>query len=124
ARNGHREFIEMKVNEQYQPGDDIRVNNKGTVDVEVTWTSIEALSGSLELVHNGKVVSKQDGSAKPGSPFVLKTDLSVSQSGWLCARRMDENGHQTHTAPVYITINNQPVRASAEDAQFFVKWID
>jgi hypothetical protein len=37
---------------------------------------------------------------------------------------MDEKGHQSHTAPVYITVNNKPVRASAEDAEYFVKWID
>ena len=43
---------------------------------------------------------------------------------WICARRMDEQGHQTHTAPVYITVNKKPVRASAEDAKFFVSWIN
>lgn len=124
ARNGHREFIDLKVNGQYQPGDDIYLKNKGSVEVEVKWTSIEALSGSLELVHNGNVVAKQEGTAKPGEPIVLKANLPVSQSSWICARRMDDNGHQTHTAPVYVTINGKPIRASAEDAQFFVKWID
>jgi hypothetical protein len=29
-----------------------------------------------------------------------------------------------HTAPVYISINNKPVRASSSDATYFVKWID
>jgi hypothetical protein len=37
---------------------------------------------------------------------------------------MDETGHQSHTAPVYITVKNSPVRASSEDARYFVKWID
>jgi len=37
---------------------------------------------------------------------------------------MDEHGHQTHTAPVYITVNKKPVRASADDARFFIAWID
>ena len=124
ARNGHLEFLDIKVNGQYSPGDDIRFNENRTVEVEVKWTSIESLTGSLELVHNGKVVAKIQGTAEPGNPVILKADLPVSQSGWLCARRMDENGHQTHTAPVYVTINDKPVRASAEDAQFFVKWID
>ena len=48
----------------------------------------------------------------------------MTESSWICARRMDETGHQSHTAPVYITVKNAPVRASAEDAQYFVKWID
>ena len=33
-------------------------------------------------------------------------------------------GHVSHTAAVYITVDNKPVRASSEDAQYFVKWID
>ena len=37
---------------------------------------------------------------------------------------MDEKGHRSHTAPVYITLKNMPVRASAEDARYFIKWID
>ena len=37
---------------------------------------------------------------------------------------MNEKGHQSHTAPVYITVHNQPVRANAEDPQFFIRWID
>ena len=36
---------------------------------------------------------------------------------------MDSKGHISHTAPVYVTVDNKPVRASVEDAQYFVKWI-
>lgn len=125
ARNGHLEFIELKVNGKYQPGADIQIKDNGTVSVEVTWTSVKPLTGSLELVYNGKVVAKQEGTAKPGEPIVLKANQKFTNSGWICARRMDnEKGHQTHTAPVYVTVNEAPVRASAEDAMFFVKWID
>ncbi|MFN8257572.1 MAG: CehA/McbA family metallohydrolase [Bacteroidales bacterium] len=123
ARNGHEEFIDLKVNGQ-TPGADIQFKNKGTTTVEVTWTSIKPLTGSLELVCNGEVIAKKEGTAKPGEPVVLKTIKEFTSSSWLCARRMDSNGHQTHTAPVYITVNKKPIRASAEDARFFVKWID
>jgi hypothetical protein len=37
---------------------------------------------------------------------------------------MDEKGHRSHTAPVYITLKNAPVRASADDAGYFINWID
>jgi hypothetical protein len=37
---------------------------------------------------------------------------------------MDDKDYQTHTAPVYITVKNRPVRASADDAQYFINWID
>jgi len=124
ARNGHNEFIDMKVNGKYVPGDDIKFNNKGTVTIEVKWTAIKELTGRIELVSNGKVVTSQPGTAKPGEPVVLKATKEFTKSSWICARRMDEKGHQTHTAPVYITVNKKPVRASAADAQYFVTWID
>jgi len=37
---------------------------------------------------------------------------------------MNSEGHISHTAPVYIGIRNKPVRASAEDAEYFVRWIE
>ncbi|MCX6262164.1 MAG: hypothetical protein NTY95_15265, partial [Bacteroidia bacterium] len=55
---------------------------------------------------------------------ILKTSQELQESSWICARRMDDKGHQSHTAPVYITVDNAPIRASAEDAQYFVGWID
>lgn len=124
ARNGHEEFIDMKVNGKYQPGDEIYFRKNGEVSVEIIWTTVKPLTGTLELVYNGKVVASQKGTAKPGEPVILTTNQKFTKSGWLCARRMDSNGHQTHTAPVYVTVNKKPVRASAEDAMYFVKYID
>jgi hypothetical protein len=124
ARNGHQEFIDIKVNGQYQPGADIKLKSKENVHIEVTWTSVQPLTGALELVCNGKVIARQEGAASPGKPIQLIADHEFLYSGWVCARRMDANGHQTHTAPVYITVNDAPVRASAEDAQYFIQWID
>jgi len=124
SRNGHQEFIDLIINGQYQPGDDINLKRKGTVSVEVKWTTINEITGRLELVHNGKVVAVQEGTASPEHPIVLKANQEFTHSGWLCARRMDDNGHQTHTSPVYVTVDNKPVRASAEDVMYFVAWID
>lgn len=124
ARNGHLEFIDLKVNGKYQPGDDVRLKSGGPVSVQVGWSSVTPLTGSLELIYNGKVVAARQGTAKPGESVVLRADQVFTKSGWLCARRMDQNGHQTHTAPVYVTVNDKPVRANAEDARYFVRWID
>jgi len=124
ARNGHKEFIDLKVNNKYQPGDEIQFKKKASVNVKVEWTAIEELTGKLELVFNGKVIASQKSTASPQQPIILKIQHTVSESGWICARRMDDNGHQTHTAPVYITVNNKPVRASVDDAEYFVAWID
>jgi hypothetical protein len=124
SRNGHNEFLEMKINGKYEPGDEIDIKNKGTVTIEVKWTAVKELTGRIELVSNGKVVATQIGTTKPGEPLILKTTQEFTKSSWICARRMDEKGHQSHTAPIYITVKNKPVRASAEDAEYFVKWID
>jgi O-glycosyl hydrolase len=124
SRNGHNEFIDMKVNGTYAPGDEIVFKKKGTVNVTVKWTAAMELKGRIELVSNGKVVATQAGTAKPGEPVVLTAGVEISRSGWISARRMDARGHQTHSAPVYITVDKKPVRASAEDAQYFITWID
>ncbi len=122
--NGHNEFINLKINGHAGPGDEIELKNSGNVEVEVTWTSAKDLSGTVEIVCNGKVVAGKKGTAKPGEPLVFKQTLDVVQSSWICARRMNENGHQSHTAPAYITVNNQPVRASSADALYFAGWMD
>ncbi|MEP7110470.1 MAG: CehA/McbA family metallohydrolase [Ferruginibacter sp.] len=124
SRNGHNEFIEMKADGKYFPGDEIRIKNKGSVTIELKWTAMKELSGRIELVRNGKVVASETGIAKPGNPLQFKTTAAFTKSGWLCARRMDEKGHQLHTAAIYITVNDKPVRAGAEDAQYFISWID
>lgn len=124
SRNGHREFIDMKVNGTYGPGDEIKMKGKGTVSLEVKWTAAKDFSGRVELVSNGKVIASQQGHVRPGEPVILKYNKEITASSWICARRMDDNGHQVHSAPVFVTVNDKPVRASAEDAQFFISWID
>ena len=124
ARNGHLEFIDLKVNDEYEPGDELKLKNKKAISAKVKWTAITELTGKLELVYNGKVIATKEGTASPNHSITLNANPEITESGWLCARRMDENGHQTHTAPIYITINNKPVRASAEDARYFINWID
>ncbi|HLO60888.1 MAG TPA: CehA/McbA family metallohydrolase [Bacteroidales bacterium] len=122
--NGHKEFLDLNVGDSATPGDEIHLNSEKNLQVKVTWTSVENQNGSIELVCNGKIVARQNASAGPGNPAILTADLPVDQSSWICARRMNEKGHQSHTAPVYITVGNKPVRASAGDAEYFVAWID
>ena len=98
SRNGHNEFLEMKINGNFEPGDEIRIKNKGTVAIDVKWTAIKDLTGTIELVSNGKVVATQTGTAKPGEPLLFKTKVAFAKSGWIAARRMDDHGHQTHTS--------------------------
>lgn len=122
--NGHVEFLDLKINGVASPGDEINLKGKSAINIEVTWSANKELTGRIELVCNGKVVATQEGLSIPGQPVILKTNQAISKSSWICARRMDDKGHQSHTAPVYISVNNAPVRASVEDAQYFIKWIN
>jgi hypothetical protein len=77
------------------------------------------------LVQNGAVVASQTAEAAPGAPAVFETTLAFHRSGWLAARRMDwQSGHRSHTGAVFVIVKGAPIRASAEDARFFVRWID
>lgn len=122
--NGHNEFLDLKVNGDKTPGDEISLKRKGTVDIRVDWTTTAEITGRVEILLNGKVIALQDGSASPGKPLIMNISSEFIQSGWICARRMNDKGHQSHTAPVYVSVKNKPVRGSAEDAEFFVSWID
>jgi O-glycosyl hydrolase len=122
--NGHIEFLGLKINGIATPGDEIKLKGKGIADIEITWTTIKDLSGTIEIVCNGEVVESEKCSAKPGEPVTMKARIPVTQSSWICARRVDEKGHRSHTAPVYISINKAPVRASVDDAKYFIAWID
>jgi len=122
--NGHVEFLDLKINGVNGPGDEIKLKGKKTVEIDVDWTSVKTLTGRIEIICNGKVIAKLEGTARPGEPVSLKTRFKIDQSSWISARRMDETGHQSQTSPVYISLKDAPVRASAEDARYFVKWID
>ena len=124
SRNGHNEFLDLKVNSTATPGDEIRLTGSGTVPVQITWTANQNLTGTIELVQNGVVVASQQASVTASAPANLTATVNFTKSGWLAARRMNSNGHQVHTAAVFVTVNNAPVRASAADAEFYVQWMD
>lgn len=126
SRNAHNEFLDLKVNKTEVPGADIRIKDKGKVIIQASWSVNKETFGQVELICNGKVIAKKSGIAKPGEPLILKVKQLFSKSSWICSRRMDSTGyvHILHTSPVYVSVNDQPIRASTEDAQFFVAWID
>lgn len=122
--NGHNEFLDIKANNISTPGDEIKVKGQADVNVMVRWTATKEFKGRIELLCNGKVVATQSGTARPGASVVLIATQKFIRSGWLSARRMDEKGHVTHTAPIYVIVNDQPIRASVGDAKYFISWID
>jgi len=124
SRNGHVEFLDLRVNGTAVPGDEVRLETRGTVRVDIQWSAVRELDGTVELVRDGAVVASRQGTARPGVPMSFTLRQAFDRSGWLCARRMDAHGHQTHTAAVFVTVGKTLVRASAGDAEFFVRYID
>ena len=126
SRNGHNEFLNLTVNGSAGPGDQVNLASAGSVPVTVTWTAKENYSGQLQLVQNGQVIASKQATVTAGSPVTLTANVDFAKSGWVTARRMDSSGtnHQVHTAAAFVLVNNAPIRASADDAQFYVDWMD
>ena len=124
SRNGHNEFLNLTVNGTAAPGDEIRLDAGTSLPVSVQWTATQAFSGTLELVSNGVVVASRSASVAAGTPLTWNATVAFPQSGWVVARRMGSDGHQLHTAAVFVIVANAPIRASAADAQYFVQWMD
>lgn len=122
--NGHDEFLDLRVNHSTIPGEEVSLPGRGRVNVDVTWTAARNLNGTIELVRNGEVIARHQGSCGPLSPAVLRTTVDFSRSGWLAARRMSEGKHQTHTAAVFVVVNQAPVRVNERDAVFFCRYIE
>ncbi len=124
SRNAHNEFLNLRVNGTAAPGDEIPLSAGASLPVTVTWTANKNLSGTIELIKNGVVVASKLASVTATASANLSATVNFTKSGWLAARRMDIKGHQSHTSAVFVTVNNAPVRASAEDAQFYEQWMD
>ena len=56
----------------------------------------------------------------------MSATVNFAKSGWLAARRVASSGgeHYVHTAAVFVTVNNAPVRANTTDPQYFVNWMN
>ncbi len=95
SRNGHNEFLQLTVNGNAGPGDEINLTGSGSLPVTIQWTANQNLTGTIELVRNGVVVASEQRSVASGVPASLNTTVNFTKSGWLAARRMDSNGHQS-----------------------------
>jgi hypothetical protein len=124
SRHGHEEFLDLKVNGETGPGGEVALAKPDNVRVQVTWTAKQPESGRVELVRDGKVVSIREAKAKPGAPHRASESLEFRESGWVCARRMDAKGHVLHTAAVFVKVGGAPLRPRAEDAEFYVHFLE
>jgi hypothetical protein len=67
----------------------------------------------VELVMNGKPVARKNVVAD-GSVRLVTFDVPVERSSWLAVRILGSS----HTNPVFVLVNEKPIRASRESAQW------
>ncbi|APZ93737.1 CehA/McbA family metallohydrolase [Fuerstiella marisgermanici] len=102
-------------------------------EIKVTGT-IESLHplASIELIRNGEVAQKLDAQPQKSSDGVytynIAEQVKVTGSGWVALRCFEDlpNGKVSfaHTNPVYVDVQNQPLRPRADRVEFFVQQID
>lgn len=126
SRNGHEEFLDLQVNGDATPGDEIALSGGDSIPVDVIWTATQTITGGrIELVHDGIVVASEQATVTPTTPVTLTAIVDFANSGWLAARRMDAAGeHRLQTGAVFVIVDGKPVRVSADDANFYVQWMD
>lgn len=97
--------------------------------VEAVLRSIQPI-GSLEIVHDGRIVKAIDLAGRRASPVLEETiqvEVKPARSGWVAARAIfrEPGGHlrQAHTSPVYVTVDGKPIVSKA-DAEYMIRWID
>jgi Tol biopolymer transport system component len=84
----------------------------------------------LEIVSNGAVVATIPTTAG-GTRADATIPVSVAGSGWYTLRAWSAGSAEpvldiypfATTSPIYVTVNHQPVR-NADDARYFVRWIE
>ena len=110
-------LVLLKVNGK-EPGDEIRLPaGSHTVKVDVEVKSITPVE-SIEVMHNGRSLGN------------VKT-VTLDRSGWISVQVKAKYGRDpirrpfpfAATMPVWVTVDNKPVRSKA-DAEYFVQWID
>jgi hypothetical protein len=111
------------------PGEDLPLPAPRSLPVHVTLRSIVPVD-HLEIVVNGQVVQSI---ALRGDRTAADTTVpvAVAASGWLVLRARGDGPREpvldlypfASTSPVYVTVQGAPAR-SAEDARFFVRWVD
>jgi len=113
-----------------EPGEAVSVTaDRSPLTVHVSLRSSVPID-HLEIIGNGAVVR-----SIPISGDGLMADtmvvVPVERSGWLLARAYGDRPREpvldlypfASTSPVYVTVAGAPTR-SADDARFFVQWID
>jgi hypothetical protein len=122
-------LVELTVNGQ-GPGDDVKLDGAGTVDIVARVRSITPLQ-KVFLVAGGQTVAEIPLDAARQSAD-WRGSIPVSKSTWVHLRAegapserfpLDALYAQAFTNPTWITVGGRPVRDAAA-AEYGLKWID
>ncbi len=122
-------LLSFEINDSL-PGSEIQLKGKKVkISYKGFMRSIIPMD-HLEIISNGKVIKsiKLDGDRKSAD---LHGMLVVDHSAWVLLRAWNDGPNPTiqdyypyaTTGPVYLILNNQPIR-SPSDASYFLAWID
>ncbi len=115
---------------QSGPGSELQLKGrKANVNYKGFMRSVIPMD-HLEIISNGKVI-KQISLIGDKTSADFEGTISIEKSGWVLLRAWNDNAHidiqdfypYATTSPIYIFLNQQPVR-STEDATYFLQWID
>ncbi|MEX0750615.1 MAG: CehA/McbA family metallohydrolase, partial [Dehalococcoidia bacterium] len=120
-------MLSLEVNGNI-PGDDVAATAGASIGVVVEAGSYVPIE-RLELIVNGEVVAAAM-AEEAGQRAILAHEFKPAASCWVAARaigpahRLALDTHVfAHTSPVYVSVDDQPVR-DAESAEYFVDWIE
>jgi len=113
----------------HEIGDEIAVARGAVLRVEAHAGAAVPIE-RLELIVNGDVVASAAVAADEMHASI-EYDLTVDESCWIAARVtglkhpavLDADGAYAHTSPIYVIADGAPI-ARADDAAYFVEWID
>ena len=111
------------------PGDEISLKAPGRLTAKVRLRSIVPVE-KLEIVSNGQVVATIP-TRDRGTAADAEIPLRVGASSWFTLRAWSSTAAEpildiypfATTSPIYVTVGGKPVR-SAEDARYFIRWIE
>jgi len=95
-------------------GDELRVRSGQALEIAIDADL--AVTGPLELLVNGRSVFL---ASLPTGASSLHTELRLETSAWLSARTA-----RAQTSAVYVLVDERPIRASADDACFLMRYVD
>ena len=111
-----------------EPGEEIRLDRKGRLKYKGFMRSALPID-KLEVVQNGQVIQSVALTGNRRSADFTGV-MDVQRSGWVLVRAYSESTPDlldlypyATTNAVFIDVNDQPLK-SAEDANYFLQWID